>query len=165
MVLPRPATRHIASPAFVLFRGMCRLDTDGRPVDGTTVRGVVAVLRRGAEILMIQRADGIKFGGAWCFPGGAIEPGETSSAALVRELREELALDVQPDRAVWRWVREDGRLEIEWWLADIVAGSPDPNPAEVQRAEWMTVRRIRETRGVLENNLEFLDYAEQTRVF
>lgn len=53
--------------------------------------GVDAIVRneRG-EILLIRRSDG----GTWDLPGGAVEPGETPSEALLREVREETGLDV-----------------------------------------------------------------------
>lgn len=54
--------------------------------------GVDAIVRNErAEILLIRRADG----GTWDLPGGAVEPGETPSAAVVREVREETGLDVR----------------------------------------------------------------------
>ncbi len=120
---------------------------------------MVAVLTRADRILMIQRADHLVAGGAWCFPGGAIEPGETPPQALKRELREELSLTIQPLNHVWRWRSADGALDLEWWMADIVGGRLTPNPQEVQRAEWMTIQAIRATPNVLPNNLEFLDFA------
>jgi mutator protein MutT len=54
--------------------------------------GVDAIVRneRG-EILLIRRSDG----GTWDLPGGAVEPGETPSEALIREAREETGLDVR----------------------------------------------------------------------
>lgn len=127
-----------------------------------TVRGVVSVLERGREWLMIQRAEAVVLGGAWCFPGGTIEHGETPAGALVREIREELNLAIRPTRAVWRWRRDDGALEIEWWQAEVIGGTPRPNPAEVQSIRWMTPETIRATPGVLRNNLEFLDFAERS---
>lgn len=125
-------------------------------------RGVIAVLTRADDILMIQRADHLVAGGAWCFPGGAIEPGETPAHALARELREELSLTIEPLRPVWRWRSDDGSLDLEWWTADILGGRLTPNPQEVQRAEWMTVQTIRATPSILPNNLEFLDFAERS---
>lgn len=44
---------------------------------------------------MQQRPVGKAHGGLWEFPGGKVEPGETPAHALVRELREELAIDVE----------------------------------------------------------------------
>lgn len=60
------------------------------------VRVAAAVLCRGGRILLARRAPGKKMAGLWEFPGGKIEAGETSGAALKRELKEELGLDVEP---------------------------------------------------------------------
>jgi 8-oxo-dGTP diphosphatase len=44
--------------------------------------------------LLTQRAKHVHQGGLWEFPGGKLEPGETAYAALLRELREEVAIEV-----------------------------------------------------------------------
>lgn len=49
------------------------------------------------RVLVQRRPDGSDLAGLWEFPGGKIEPSESPQAALVRELREELGIDV--DRA------------------------------------------------------------------
>ena len=46
------------------------------------------------EFLLGQRAPGSFYEGFWEFPGGKVEPGETPHAALLRELREELGIEV-----------------------------------------------------------------------
>jgi len=46
------------------------------------------------EFLLGQRAPGTFYPGFWEFPGGKVEPGETPHAALVRELHEELGIEV-----------------------------------------------------------------------
>ena len=46
------------------------------------------------EFLLGQRAPGTYYPGFWEFPGGKVEPGETPHAALVRELHEELGIEV-----------------------------------------------------------------------
>jgi A/G-specific adenine glycosylase len=47
-----------------------------------------------ARLLIARRRDGDMLGGLWEFPGGRVEEGETFEEALVRELREELAIEV-----------------------------------------------------------------------
>jgi 8-oxo-dGTP diphosphatase len=55
----------------------------------------VALLDVDHRVLLAQRPEGKHLAGYWEFPGGKIEPGETPEAALIRELREELTLDVR----------------------------------------------------------------------
>ena len=53
---------------------------------------VAAVIERDGLILIGQRKPGGKHALKWEFPGGKVEPGEEPSAALARELREELGI-------------------------------------------------------------------------
>ncbi|MFH1747723.1 MAG: NUDIX domain-containing protein [Planctomycetota bacterium] len=119
-------------------------------------RGVVAVVRGGPRFLMIRRADHILAGGAWCFVGGAIDPGETQAEALVREFREEVGGEVRPVACVWEYARPDGRLYLYWWLAELVDEVLHPNPAEVAELRWCTPDEIEALPGILSGNIEFL---------
>ena len=46
------------------------------------------------RVLIAQRPEGKALAGLWEFPGGKVEPGETPEHALIRELREELGIEV-----------------------------------------------------------------------
>ena len=53
----------------------------------------VALFDKDGRVLIAQRPEGKSMAGLWEFPGGKVEGGETPEAALIRELREELAVD------------------------------------------------------------------------
>lgn len=58
------------------------------------VNVVAAIIRDGDKILATQRGHG-EFAGGWEFPGGKIEVGETKEEALIREIKEELEVDIE----------------------------------------------------------------------
>ena len=69
------ATAAEPAPPLVLVAAVVLVDADGR-------------------VLLAQRPEGKQMAGLWEFPGGKVDPGETPEAALIRELREELGIDV-----------------------------------------------------------------------
>ncbi len=79
-----------------------RDDLFGRPeaapmADGSRPLLVVAacaLIDVDGRVLLARRPEGKKMAGLWEFPGGKLNPGETPEAALIRELREELGIDV-----------------------------------------------------------------------
>jgi 8-oxo-dGTP diphosphatase len=54
----------------------------------------VALVDADGRILLAQRPPGKALAGLWEFPGGKVKPGETPETALIRELAEELGIDV-----------------------------------------------------------------------
>jgi 8-oxo-dGTP diphosphatase len=54
----------------------------------------VALVDPDGRVLLAQRPPGKAMAGLWEFPGGKVHGGETPEAALIRELREELGIDV-----------------------------------------------------------------------
>ncbi|PWS37913.1 GNAT family N-acetyltransferase [Falsiroseomonas bella] len=78
--MPAPPPPAAAEPAaegkrIVLVSAVALIDPDGR-------------------VLLARRPEGKPLAGLWEFPGGKVHPGETPEAALIRELKEELAIDV-----------------------------------------------------------------------
>jgi 8-oxo-dGTP diphosphatase len=67
------------------------------PADGPKPLLLVAacaLIDSDTRVLLARRPEGKKMAGLWEFPGGKLAPGETPEVALIRELREELGIDV-----------------------------------------------------------------------
>lgn len=119
--------------------------------------GILGIIRENGRVLMIQRSKTVRVPLAWCFPGGEIEPGETQAAALVREMREELGIDVAPGEHLMTQTKHDGRLVLYCWSAQITGGEPVRNPREVADFAWMTPEEVRRKDGVLDGTMHILD--------
>jgi 8-oxo-dGTP diphosphatase len=120
-------------------------------------RGVVAVIVRGENLLVIRRSQAVRAPGAYCFPGGAIEPGESELVAVVRELGEELALSARPVKRLWECITP-WQVHLAWWLAEIdPAAIPVPHLAEVESFQWLEPAAIRNLPNLLASNHHFLD--------
>ena len=103
------------------------------------VHGVVVGIRRAdGRWLMVRRGRAVALPDAVCFPGGAIEAGETEEEACVREAREELGLTLRPLRRVWRHDFPDRPLTLFGWLAEVEEGPITPDPVEIAQVLWLS---------------------------
>lgn len=127
-------------------------------------RGVVAVILRQDRLLVIRRSLTVVAPGLLCLPGGGIEEGETEPEALVREMQEELAINVTPNRLCWRSTTSWG-TELAWWIADLSPEiSPVANPDEVAEVHWLRRAEIRRADDMLPSLPKFLDAWERGEV-
>lgn len=93
---------------------------------------VAAVLVRGDEVLLCHRHPARRwYPNAWDLPGGHVDSGEARMTALVRELREELGIDIDPIDAtsvLHHSPKPDLDIEvwaIERWSGDVTNAAPD----------------------------------------
>ncbi len=56
-----------------------------------------ALIDRDGRVLLARRPEGKRMAGLWEFPGGKLHPDETPETALIRELKEELGIDISAD--------------------------------------------------------------------
>jgi mutator protein MutT len=135
------ATSELGPPLLqpgVLVRG--RSDVDEKPF----VEGTLAVVERNGTVLLTLRPAGTHLAGYWEFPGGRIEPGETPEACIVRELREELGVEV---RVLGRMGTIDHayperQVRLHGFRCEIVSGEPRPLASEELR--WVPLERLAE---------------------
>jgi 8-oxo-dGTP pyrophosphatase MutT (NUDIX family) len=130
------------------------LNTSGEPTEPRQAATVI-VLRGGAErleVLMVQRTPKARFmGGAWVFPGGAVDADEDHRVAAVREVEEEAGLTL-PDPAALvpfaRWITPPEvtvRFDTWFFLARAPEGQEaEPDGQEIVDARWFAPARALE---------------------
>ena len=104
----------------------------------------VALIDVDGRVLIAQRPEGKAMAGLWEFPGGKVAPGETPEAALIRELREELAIDTkQSCLAPFTFAShayDDFHLLMPLYLCRRWWGTVDPQ--EGQAVKWVRPLRL-----------------------
>lgn len=104
-----------------------------------------AMLDPAGRVLIAQRPANKSLGGLWEFPGGKVEPGESPEAALVRELKEELDVDVEAQAlepfAFASHAYDDFHLLMPLYTLNSWRG--EPRPLEAQALAWATPQELR----------------------
>jgi A/G-specific adenine glycosylase len=97
-----------------------------------------AVLKRGGKILLARRPSKGLLGGMWEFPGGKMEPGESLEACLVREIREELGVEIRVSTAVgvYKHAYTHFRITLHAFLCEIAEG--EPKALEAAELAWVS---------------------------
>lgn len=111
------------------------------------IQVTAAIIRRNGKILICRRGDGGSCAHLWEFPGGKIEAGETAFQCIVREIQEELSLEIKPlsifDEYAYSY--PDKEIYFTFIEAEIVSGELQPSvhdelcwvaPAELLNYEW-----------------------------
>ena len=90
------------------------------------VRVTAAVLSNNGRILLAQRSENQSRPLRWEFPGGKVEAGEDDRGCLVRELAEELAIEVRIGArlGVYPYDYGDVNIELAVYYASLLAGIP-----------------------------------------
>lgn len=103
-----------------------------------------AVIVRDGKIMICQRRPEAHNGLKWEFPGGKLEPGEGPEAALARELREELEIDVRVgrirDAVYYRYPDRD--VLVLFYECEILRG--EPVTADCNAIAWAMPEALRQ---------------------
>jgi 8-oxo-dGTP diphosphatase len=113
---------------------------------------VGAAIVRDGRLLAARRTAPSSAAGRWEFPGGKVEPGETETASLVREVEEELGVRIR----VERWLAGSEQIGERYVLrvALAVLEEGDPVPTEHDQLRWLAT-----------DELEAVDWLDGDRPF
>ncbi len=115
---------------------------DPRPVTRVAVVIIERNLAGAYEVLFAQRPEGKPYAGHWEFPGGKIEPGESITDAAIREIKEELGLQISSVEqfAVERFSYPHAHVELNFVTSAQWSG--EPRGLEGQAFAWQSPRNI-----------------------
>ena len=102
----------------------------------TTIVVTAAVIERDGRLLVTRRLKGTHLEGYWEFPGGKCDAGESLETCLVRELREELAVDSVVGKRILTTRHEYPERHIELHFFETQLRG-DPVPQMNQEMQWV----------------------------
>lgn len=107
-----------------------------------TTKVCAAVIIELGKVLLTRRAASEEMGGSWEFPGGKIEADETPEECVVREIREELAIDIEVDSFCTnvQCEYEDFHLDMDVYFCRIVNGTIDVSVHD--KYVWAEIDRL-----------------------
>ena len=89
------------------------------------------------RVLIAERPAGKHMAGWWEFPGGKVGPDESDTQALIRELREELGIDAEPNAEIMTLTHDypDRVVDLVLWRATVKSGVP--RGLDGQQLKWV----------------------------
>ncbi len=98
-----------------------------------------AVIKLNGKYLLTSRPPGKHLAGRWEFPGGKLDENETPQACLIREIKEELGVDIIPGRKIFtiEYKYPEKEVHLEFYSAiplDVDDFSPFPHDG--QQIKW-----------------------------
>lgn len=111
-------------------------------VSSSPVVVTAAVIERQGRFLVTERLHGTHLAGFWEFPGGKCEAGEEPAACLMREIREELAVEVRigPELLRTTHAYADRQVELHFFRCELLG---EPVPVLGQRLRWVRAEDLR----------------------
>ncbi|MCD6583943.1 MAG: (deoxy)nucleoside triphosphate pyrophosphohydrolase [Candidatus Omnitrophica bacterium] len=103
---------------------------------------VAGLIRRGKKVLICQRKKDDIFSLLWEFPGGKVEKGESLEEALIREIREELGVEIKVNRLVNAFYDENEKMRIKVYLFESRIVKGDPQPLECQDVKIIDIEEL-----------------------
>ena len=99
----------------------------------------VALIRRGREFLISQRKESDTFGLLWEFPGGKKNPDESFEECVIREVKEEVGIDVRVDEKFMEMRRpyHERIIWLNFFLCTYLAG--EPCALDCAKVEWVGI--------------------------
>ena len=87
-----------------------------------------ALIFRDGKILITQRHTSAHLGGLWEFPGGKCEPGETFEQCLVREIQEELGIEIEVGQLLEEisHAYAEKTVRLKFFICKFISGIPQP---------------------------------------
>lgn len=107
-----------------------------------TIEVVAAIIKKEDKIFITKRSYG-EFADMWEFPGGKVEAGETNEEALIREIKEELELDIN-NLEFLTTVEYDYptfHLTMHCYTCEICGGTLNLNAHN--DAKWVSIQELR----------------------
>ncbi len=101
--------------------------------------GVAVIWNQAGQILIDRRKIGGTMGGLWEFPGGKIEPGETVEACIVREIQEELAIEITVGTQLISIEHTYPTFHLTLTVHHCQHISGVPQPIESEEIRWVNV--------------------------
>jgi 8-oxo-dGTP pyrophosphatase MutT (NUDIX family) len=103
--------------------------------------GVIFALVRDKKVLMQQRDKNSKtFPFYWCIPGGSSDPGEIHEQTLLREVKEEYGIDLEPEQCFYLMDYNNGRANKVFYCN--ISSDQEPVLNEGLAMKWMTIDEI-----------------------